>query len=102
MSGPPPKKPPRPWYRLHASTWVVMVLALAAMTFWNAAGYYYDPEQRSVGEELWTHGWPLTYLTSNVQARRQSRRWEWEPNWREGFAWRMDERIVQCGLGRLS
>jgi len=67
MSGPPPKKPPRPWYRPHASTWVVMGLALAGMTFWNVAGYYEDPGPVA-GDELWhLDGQSLTSIAISTE-----------------------------------
>ena len=70
---PPPTKLPRPWYRLHAVSWLVMALVTAAMGFWNVAGYYgygFPYERPDTGQEYqdeaWLYGWPATYLHRSI------------------------------------
>jgi hypothetical protein len=54
-------KSERPWYRLHASTWVVTLLAAALWTAVILAG-----ERRTI--TCVEHGWPLPFLTREGKA----------------------------------
>ncbi len=65
-----PKQPPRPWYRLHLSTCVVLVLLTAPLVLLivpgdsehmlHHSGWRPRPTQESRGEL--EHGWPFVYL----------------------------------------
>jgi hypothetical protein len=65
----------RPWRRLHASTYVVLLLTAAVLSLLNVPGQYKPyvgmpldndsfSDPRLVRERL-EHGWPLTYLIRN-------------------------------------
>jgi len=44
-----------------------MVWIVAAMAFWNVAGYYDDPDTFFGRNECWAYGWPETYLRRSIQ-----------------------------------
>src|SRR5262245_28611781 len=100
MSGATPPKPPRPWYRPHASTCVVMVLAVAAMTFWNVAGNYEDSLRSYARDHTCMHGWPVAYLKRDVYQQPGPTFWP-EPDWGNGVRWRRGPELLEFSLGAL-
>jgi hypothetical protein len=62
------KSPKRPWHRLHCSTWLMILIALAVLVILEAPG-----EIKGISEditandlekaEVFNHGWPWCYLT---------------------------------------
>ena len=65
----------RPWYRLHASSWVLLAILLGFVGLVNASGYVYFEQRverddagrrRWPADEYWRYGWPFTYLTRSV------------------------------------
>jgi hypothetical protein len=53
MDATPPRK--RPWYRLHLSTYFVLLVPLTVLVLVGAPGYKTD-------DSSWEHGWPLVHL----------------------------------------
>ncbi|MEX2316053.1 MAG: hypothetical protein WD669_02805 [Pirellulales bacterium] len=55
----------RTWYHLHASTWIVSILALAALVVWNASAFgfveHYLPDS-------WQRGWPVPFSITLVDS----------------------------------
>lgn len=101
MSAISPTKPRRPWHRPHASTWVVMALGLAAMTFWNVAGYYSDAELGVGREQTWTHGWPLVYLKRDTYREPGLYFWP-EADWASSIRWRHGSELVEFSAAALA
>jgi hypothetical protein len=85
----------------------MMVLSLAAMTFWNVAGYFDDSTREGNRSDVWLYGWPSTYLIRGVYrepsflARRAWMAWEWEPKWNDGFIWARAGETEEFDSGQL-
>jgi hypothetical protein len=54
--------PRRRWYRLHVSTWTVMLLMSALMTLIEVPGEVVSDGGNYMGEMKFTHGWPSVYF----------------------------------------
>lgn len=54
----------QPWYRLHLSTWVVLLLGIVVATLHLVSGElsWYPWEHSPIAERSVEHGWPLTFL----------------------------------------
>jgi hypothetical protein len=58
---------PRPWYRLHAVTWLAMFVVAESLLLVNLVGYY--PTGGSGFVRL-RHGWPVLFATREIDRRR--------------------------------
>src|SRR5262245_57974869 len=47
--------PRRPWWRLHAVTWLVILLVVAAIAALNLGG------ELRTSQPYWEHGWPVAW-----------------------------------------
>jgi hypothetical protein len=93
---------PRPWYRLHPSSYVAMLLGATVIFFLNVPGQY-TPYVRFDGQEKYSiefyvserieHGWPWAYL------RRESMPSNW--NWNSMIApepvslWSLSQEVME-------
>jgi Leucine-rich repeat (LRR) protein len=50
-----------PWYRLHTSSWIVLLSSVAALSVWCASPLL----KVEAGDQfyIWRHGWPAVFLT---------------------------------------
>lgn len=111
----------RPWYRLHAFSWVVLLLASAVMILIVVPGERYADYNARLWHESdelywlwleqnpgyqgaffeWFHGWPLTYLhrgaavdlVPNTVEPENLRFNGWPLSWSTRWAWRFDGEI---------
>lgn len=83
--------PERRWYRLHVSTYVVLLFAAATLVMANVPGnrrefhYFVFVRRNLFREKDCLHGWPLTYL----------RRTAGRLGTAETSIWRLSERVTQ-------
>ena len=78
-----PTSPRRPWYRLHFSTWVVLLLGAIVATLLVVPGElsWYPSEHSLIAERPVVHGWPLAYLRRGgheASLQGDTAAWPWE------------------------
>ncbi len=123
--------PRRPWYCLHASTWVVVGAALAVVTLIAVPGRVNDHVFFTGAPLCFEHGWPLVFLDRFAPPSKSSTtesdfldalggkarlRWaslsdfwpphdgfdEGEPLWLNGNNWRLTGQCVVCWKAGLA
>ncbi len=98
-----PKAPPHPWYRLHLSTWLVLLLASGVLVLLNVPGEespridpvaFNELGQWDEGFRTLSHGFPLAYLWRSAAC---------DPNPKYGYVgapgglgtWELTDRVLQ-------